>query len=374
MSDTNLPKVAVVILNYNGMKDRYLERFLPSVYQSTYANMDLYVIDNKSTDDSIEYLKKEGFVPHHSHSPYEHRRFLIALPENYWFAGGYNKGLQGIEADYFVLLNSDVKVAANWIEPIIELMEKDAQIAACQPKVKMLAQQDHFEHAGAAGGWIDRWGYPFCRGRIFNHIEEDQGQYDDTQEVFWASGAAMFIRPKLFFALGGFDADYLAHMEEIDLCWRFKRANYKIMVCPQSEVWHVGGGTLSVQSPHKTYLNFRNSLTTVFKNLEGGYAYWVVFLRLWLDGIAGIRFLLRREFGNIWAIVQAHWAFFRTFGKNKRKKKAVQQCIEENAFDGQPHFSATGQLPQSIVFEHFVKGKKTFKDLSIPPASNPSPN
>ncbi|MDC0231484.1 glycosyltransferase family 2 protein, partial [Aureispira] len=259
-----LPKVAIVILNYNGMKDSYLEKFLPSVYRSEYPNLELYVVDNNSTDNSVQYLKDQGF-----NAPTDTLdklpgcpRFLIQMKKNYWFAGGYNRALMKIKADYYVLLNSDVEVSPNWIVPIINLMEQDDQIAACQPKIRMYSSRNLFEHAGACGGWIDKWGYPFCRGRVFMDVEEDKGQYDTVEEIFWASGAALFIRAELFHNIGGFDEDYQAHMEEIDLCWRLKRANYKITICPESIVWHVGGGTLPKHSPHKAFLNFRNSLST----------------------------------------------------------------------------------------------------------------
>jgi GT2 family glycosyltransferase len=364
------PKVAVVILNYNGMKEDYLAKFLPSVYNSTYSNLDLYVADNKSTDNSLEYLRSQGFCsisdPQEQNFPFP--RYLIEMDENHWFAKGYNIALKEVQADYYVLLNSDVAVASNWIESIIRLMESDAQVAACQPKIRMQSPRESdrllFEHAGAAGGWIDKWGYPFCRGRLFSKVEEDTGQYDDVQEIFWASGAALFIRSELFHNIGGFDADYKAHMEEIDLCWRLKRANYKIMVCPESVVWHVGGGTLPKNSPHKTFLNFRNSLATVFKNEKGSQAYKIVFVRLLLDAVAGVRFLMNGEFANIWAIIKAHWSFFMQYGHNKRKRLKTTQLIEENCYKI-PTFRTVGVYSESIVWQHFVKGKQTFKELDL---------
>lgn len=364
---TELPKVAIVILNYNGMKDDYLAQFLPSVYASDYANLELYVVDNHSTDDSVAYLKSEGFQPHTDKSQQDHDfpRYLIELEENYWFAGGYNKALPYVDADYYILLNSDVKVASDWIQPIINLMENDAQIGACQPKVRMVAEPYLFEHAGASGGYIDKWGYPFCRGRIFTKVEEDRGQYDDIQEVFWATGAALFIRKELFHNLGGFDADYKAHMEEIDLCWRLKRANYKVMVCPQSVVWHVGGGTLPEHSPQKAFLNFRNSLSTIFKNETGNQAYKIVFIRLLLDAIAGCRFLMNGEFANIKAIIRAHWSFFAQYGKNKQKRKSTAETVKKYAYEQQATYRKTGVYPKSIVWQHFVKGKQTFNDLEL---------
>lgn len=361
-----LPKVAIVILNYNGMKDSYLSRFLPSVYASVYPNLELYVADNKSTDDSVVFLKSQGFQPHSNKSPQEHDfpRYLIEMEENYWFAGGYNKALQVVDAEYYILLNSDVEVAPNWIQPVIDLMEEDPQVAACQPKIRMVAAPYLFEHAGAAGGFIDKWGYPFCRGRVFTKVEEDRGQYDQNLEIFWATGAAMFIRKELFHSMGGFDEDYKAHMEEIDLCWRLKRANYKIMVCPESVVWHVGGGTLPQHSPQKAFLNFRNSLSTIFKNEEGSKAYTIVFIRLLLDAIAGFRFLLNGEFANIGAIVRAHWSFFGMYTKNVKKRKETAALVAKHCYE-KPHFRATGVYPNSLVWQHFVKGKQTFEELDL---------
>lgn len=366
MTVSTLPKVAVVILNYNGMKNNYLARFLPSVFASVYDNLELYVADNNSTDDSVAYLKTQGFQPHTNKDPQDYAcpRYLIELEKNHWFAGGYNMALKYVEADYYILLNSDVEVSPNWIQPIINLMERDPQIAACQPKIRMEAERYLFEHAGASGGYIDKWGYPFCRGRIFTKVEEDRGQYDQTLEVFWATGAAMFIRKELFHNMGGFDVDYKAHMEEIDLCWRLKRANYKIMVCPESIVWHVGGGTLPQSSPHKTFLNFRNSLATIFKNEVGNKAYTVVFIRLLLDAIAGVRFLMNGEFSNIRAIIKAHWSFFLQYGNNKRKRKETAVVIEKYAYE-KPNFRTTGIYPYSIVWQHFVKGKQRFEDLEL---------
>lgn len=360
-----MPKVAVVILNYNGMKDGYLERFLPSVFDSIYNNLDIYVIDNKSTDNSLDYLSSLGFVNINTVSQNNtEARYLIELDQNYWFAGGYNKGLSSIKADYYILLNSDVKVAPNWIQPIINLLEKDPQIAACQPKIKMYSEPYLFEHAGAAGGMMDKWGYPFCRGRVFTQVEEDRGQYDDIQEVFWASGAAFFIRAELFHQFGGFDEDYQAHMEEIDLCWRLKRANYKIMVCPESVVWHVGGGTLPKHSPHKAFLNFRNSLSTIFKNELDGQVFKIILIRLLLDAVAGIRFLFNGEFANLKAIVKAHWSFFGQYSKNKSKRQETQVLIEQYCYK-KPEFRTAGLYPNSIVYQHFVKGKQIFDDLEL---------
>ncbi|MEL6945748.1 MAG: riboflavin kinase, partial [Bacteroidota bacterium] len=234
----SLANVAVVILNYNGRN--HLEEFLPSVLQTTYANVDIYIADNGSTDDSIAFL--EANFPDVK---------IIRLSQNYGFAEGYNQALKEVESDYYTLLNSDVEVTPNWIEPIMELMERDSTIAICQPKILSYRKKKYFEHAGAAGGWMDRLSYPFCRGRLFDTVERDSGQYDTTQEIFWASGAAFFIRKKLFHEIGGFEGSFFAHLEEIDLCWRIKRAGYKVMVRPKSVVYHLGGGSLNYGNPRK---------------------------------------------------------------------------------------------------------------------------
>ena len=366
---SQLPRVAVVILNYNGLQNNYLPDFLPSVYASTYPNMALYVADNASTDGSVTYLKQEGFV-----SPEEAQdresyggRYLIRQAENYWFAGGYNRALKQVEADYYILLNSDVRVAADWIEPMVALLEQDPQIAACQPKIRLEAEPYLFEHAGASGGYIDKWGYPFCRGRIFSKLEEDRGQYDDAQEVFWASGAALFIRAECFHNFGGFDEDFKAHMEEIDLCWRLKRGNYKIAVCTASVVWHVGGGTLPASSPHKTYLNFRNSLGMVYNNEIDDQLHSTIWMRLLLDGVAGARFLVQGEFKNVGAIVRAHWHFFGQAKHRREKRARIAQVVAQHAYQGQAEYRSIGRYSKSIVWEHFIRGKQTFQALDEKP-------
>lgn len=362
---SQLPHVAVVILNYNGLQNNYLPDFLPSVYASTYPNMSLYVADNASTDDSVAYLQQEGFIAPAEAAQQEtdQRRYLIPMAENYWFAGGYNRALKQVEADYYILLNSDVRVAPNWIEPMVELLENDPQIAACQPKIRLESAPYLFEHAGASGGYLDCWGYPFCRGRIFTQLEEDRGQHDQPQEVFWASGAALFIRPACFHDFGGFDEDFKAHMEEIDLCWRLKRGNYKIAVCPSSVVWHVGGGTLPQSSPHKTYLNFRNSLSMVYNNEVDESVHQIIWIRLLLDGVAGLRFLFQGEFKNIGSIIKAHWHYFGQFKHRRQKRAAIAKTIAAHAYQGQPTLRPAGRYAKSIVWEHFVRGKQTFGAL-----------
>ncbi|MEO8759865.1 MAG: glycosyltransferase family 2 protein, partial [Bacteroidia bacterium] len=264
------PKIAVVILNFNGKK--LLQKFLPSVIDNSKLAT-IYVADNASTDDSISFLKTD--FPQVK---------IIELIQNYGFAKGYNEALKRVDADYFILVNSDVEVTPNWIEPIINLMETDKAIAAAQPKIVSYNTKDEFEYAGACGGFIDKYGYPFCRGRIFDTIEKDTNQYNNPIEIFWATGACMFVRAQVFNELKGFDGFYFAHMEEIDLCWRIKNTGHKIMVVPGSVVYHVGGGTLNKLSPQKTFLNFRNSLLSLTKNNTSGNLFFKILVRLNLDG------------------------------------------------------------------------------------------
>ncbi|MEM9992135.1 MAG: riboflavin kinase, partial [Bacteroidota bacterium] len=339
--------VAVVILNYNGRD--FLGHFLPSVQASNYENLQIYVADNGSTDSSLPYVQ----------SVFPDVR-IIDLGENHGFANGYNLALQQIESDYYILLNSDVEVTPDWINPIVEIMDRDATIAACQPKILSYQRKEMFEHAGAAGGWLDQWAYPFCRGRIFTTVEVDKGQYNQTQEIFWASGAALCIRAKLFHAIGGFDKDFFAHMEEIDLCWRLKNAGYKIMIRPQSIVYHVGGGTLAYGNPRKTYLNFRNSLHMIIKNETRQRLLWLVPLRLILDGVAGILFLCKGQFANIWAIVRAHWSFFPSLRHARKRRAMVREVIEKTSIST-TNLSAV--YPKSIIWQYYFKRKKRFKDL-----------
>lgn len=336
------PKVAVVILNWNGV--HFLQQFLPSVLSSNYDNLDIYVADNASTDNSI------AFVQEHFSSVK-----IIQNNENYGFAEGYNQALEGLKADYYVLLNSDVEVTENWIQPIIDLMESQANIAACQPKILALKQKSHFEYAGAAGGWMDRFGYMFCRGRFFEYCEEDKGQYETVREVFWATGCAMFIRAELYHAIGGLDGDFFAHMEEIDLCWRLKRAGYAIYCHPQSVVYHVGGGTLPQGNSRKLFLNFRNSLAMLFKNLTF-LQLWTIFpARLALDGIAALQFLAKGDWRDFGAVVKAEWHFFTRIFKWMRKRRESKRLIEQVAIGGKRN--NVGIYKGSIVFERFLKKK-----------------
>ncbi len=341
-------QTAVVILNYNGQ--HFLERFLSGVVEfSNDKNTAVYVADNASTDNSVAYLKE--------HFPNVE---LIISDTNYGFAGGYNYALKHIKADYYVLLNSDVEVTKGWIKPIIDLMESDKTIATCQPKIRASYDKTLFEHAGGAGGWMDNLGYPFCRGRIFMELETDNGQYDDNAEVFWSTGAAMFIRAELYNNFEGLDDSYFAHMEEIDLCWRLKRAGYRHMVVPKSVVYHVGGGTLPPTSPRKVYLNFRNNLMTLLKNESKRKLLWLIPLRLVLDGVAGIRFLTEGKFKEIWAIVRAHFYIYPRFFSIMKQRKHYKEIIEKHSI-GEP--TTHGFFKKSIVWEYFVKGKKTFTDI-----------
>ncbi len=343
----NYPEVAVVILNYNGKK--YLTDFLPSVLASDYPNLRVVVADNGSTDNSLEFLDQQ----------YGNQIEILDLKKNYGFAGGYNQALREVHSPYYVLLNSDVEVTKNWMRPIIEMMELNPKIGAAQPKILAYHDKTTFEHAGAAGGWMDNWGLPFCRGRILTNCETDNGQYDTPQEIFWATGAAMFIKGDLYHDLGGLDAGYFAHMEEIDLCWRLKRAGYKVMVYPESTVYHVGGGTLQYQSPRKTYLNHRNSLTTLLKNEPVSKLLWLIPLRLILDGLVGVTFLLKGQFAHIWQILRAHGYMYTNLRKTWRQRKIFNKLIKKASI-GAPN--KVGHLKKSMLFRYYL-GKKTFSKL-----------
>ncbi len=305
---------AVVILNWNGKK--MLERFLPSVTLHSTGDTEVIIADNGSTDDSLAFVRE--------HYP---RLRIIELDKNYGFAGGYNLALEQVEADYYVLLNDDVEVTPNWIEPVIAQMEQHPQTAICQPKLLMYDQRDTFEYAGGAGGFIDKYGYPFCRGRMFTTLEQDRGQYDDPCPIFWASGAAMFVRSSVWKELGGLDDDFFAHMEEIDFCWRAKNAGYEVEYCPHSVVYHVGGGTLPKSNPHKTYLNFRNNMALLYKNLPQSRLAWVMVCRVVLDYVAAFKFLMERKPKEFSAVVQAHRAFYKWMPRLKVKRLRRQQQL-----------------------------------------------
>lgn len=330
-------KVAIAILNWNGL--RHLQAFLPSVVAHS-VGYEIYVIDNASIDGSVSWINETY--------PHIH---IIQNNRNEGFCQGYNVGLRFINADYYVLLNSDVEVTPNWIAPLISLFEEDEKIGAVQPKLLAYGNKTSFEYAGAAGGMIDWLGYPFCRGRIFDTTETDQGQYNDTTEIFWASGACLFIRASLFHSYGGFEWAFFAHMEEIDLCWRLKNNGYKVMYCAESTVYHLGGGTLQKSNPHKTFLNYRNGLFLLYKNLPVGKLFPVIFSRVVLDGVAGIRHVLKLEFRFMTAIVKAHFSFYAhlILGKVKRNNPT-------NAYP-------TPILQKTLVWQYFGKGKKKYTDL-----------
>ena len=342
-------EVAIVILNYNGRA--HLEAFLPSVIRSLGRGQSLIVADNGSDDDSIAWLKQ-------NHPQVE----ILALEQNSGFAGGYNNALPQIDAQYIVLLNSDVEVTTGWLEPLIRELKFDNALGACQPKIKSYTHKDQFEYAGAGGGLIDQLGYPFCQGRIMSTVEQDQGQYDETREVFWVSGAAMCLRRDVFIAFGGFDADYFAHMEEIDLCWRMKRAGYKVKVIPKTTVYHLGGGTLSYKSPRKTYLNFRNNLSTLVKNERGSRLLWLLPGRILLDWVASLHFLLAGESANFLSVWRAHGYLMLRLRKLIGKRRSIKKQIQSLQIG--PDNTAIGRYEGSIVYEFFLRGKKTYHDLN----------
>lgn len=331
-------KVAVVILNWNGRK--MLEQFLPSVVKNTTGDAEVVVADNGSTDDSLQFLRE--------HYP---TLRIVALDRNYGFAEGYNKALAQIEAEYYVLLNDDVEVTPGWVEPIIAQMEKDETLAICQPKLLMYDQRDVFEYAGGAGGYIDKYGYPFCRGRMFSTLEKDEGQYDDACEIFWASGAAMFVKVSVWKELGGLDADFFAHMEEIDFCWRAKNRGYKAAYIPDSTIYHVGGGTLPKSSPRKTFLNFRNNLALLYKNLPNNRLRWVILLRIALDYVAALKFMFEGHPKEFVAVVKAHREFYKWIPKLKEKRRQQQQRQVGSIYEGR------------LLFDYYIFRKIKYSQL-----------
>lgn len=333
--------VAVVILNWNG-KD-LLAEFLPIVVKNTSEHLaQIYVADNGSSDGSVEFVRLNFPTVQ-----------LIELDNNYGFSGGYNRAIEQIQEPYTVLLNSDVAVAENWLQPMYDYMQQHNDVGACQPKIRSYRNQDYFEYAGAAGGFIDKYGYPFCRGRIMNVVEKDTGQYDQTTPIFWASGACLMIRTELYKSLGGLDELFFAHMEEIDLCWRLWARGYKILYVPQSLVYHLGGATLNKTNPFKTYLNFRNNWYMIYKNSKNFKR--LLFIRFVLDILAFVKFLLGLEFKNAMAVVKAHWAFLFTLGKLHLIRR---QNIEKTVCSEIPVI-----YPKSIVYQFFVKRKKYYHEL-----------
>lgn len=337
--ETQKIKTAVVILNWNGKK--WLEKFLPNLLLYS-SDSKVFIADNASTDDSISFVKMN------------YPQFNIILNEtNGGFSKGYNQALKEINAEYYILLNSDVDVTNEWIPPIIKLMDSDKSVAACQPKVLDFNNKVKFEYAGASGGYIDNLGYPFCRGRVFDSIEDDNGQYDDVAEIFWATGACICLRSSYFWGIGGFDEDFFAHQEEIDLCWRLKNKGYKIMVQPKSFIFHVGGGTLSVGSPIKTYLNFRNNLYMLFKNLPIINLLYVLPIRLVLDGLAALTFLKKKSgIKHFLSVAKAHFVFYYKLPILIKKRKNIETC---NVL--------VGKKKWSILYRSKLRGKKIFSDL-----------
>jgi len=339
---SNVPKVALVILNWNGIK--HLRQFLPSVISSVWPNLEIIIGDNASTDGSVEFIKQT----------YPSVR-IIQNDKNYGFTGGYNRVLGQVEADYYILLNSDVEVFPGWIAPVIDLMESDPLIAAAAPKIRSFIQRDYFEHAGAAGGFIDCYGYMFCRGRMFYETEKDTGQYQQSGEVFWATGAAMFIKKHCWDEAGGFDDRFFAHMEEIDLCWRLKNKGYKIMYCAESEVFHLGGGTLNVENPFKTFLNFRNNLLLLQNNLPLWRAVFIIPVRICMDLLAIFRFLGEGKRRDAWAVSRAHQNFVLSLFK-RRNRQPDGPKVRSN-------YKLSGLYRGSIVWAFFVGKKKHFTEL-----------
>jgi GT2 family glycosyltransferase len=339
--------VAIVILNWNGKK--YLEQFLPSVLSTQYSNFEVIIADNGSTDDSISFLQTN----------YSSIR-LIRFTENLGFAKGYNDALKQVESDYYVLLNSDVEVTAGWLQPQVDLLETDINIVATQPKIlsyKNLptgqAGKKMFEYAGAAGGWLDKYGYPFAKGRVFDVCEEDNGQYDQSEPIFWASGAALLIRSKIFHAMKGFDEYFFAHQEEIDLCWRIQLAGYKIYSCPSSVVYHVGGGTLPRGNSLKTYLNFRNNRIMMSKNLPLSKKLWVMPARIFLDTISAWKGLLTGDGGYFIAILRAQLAFLKWWLFFQKK----------SVFPATKKGKLSGLLKKNMVWQHFARKKNCFSEI-----------
>lgn len=344
---TQAKKIAIVILNWNG--EKLFPDFLPSIIQHSKSDdTEIIVADNGSTDHSLAMLKRD--FPEVT---------ILDLETNYGFAKGYNVALQKIEADYFVLVNSDVKVSQNWIEPCIQHFENDREVAAVQPKILSYNEPQYFEYAGAAGGFIDKFGYPFCRGRILDHVEKDEKQYDRSSEIFWATGACMFVRADVFKESGGLDADFWAHMEEIDLCWRLKNQGYKIVYEPKSVIYHLGGGSLEYGNPRKVFLNFRNNLFMLFKNLPKYKFKRIMLIRMILDGAAAAKFLLGFEWNAFGAVLKAHLSFYQNLGSLRKKRNALKPLVVKKDHDE--------IYSKSIMWKFFFEKKYKFSELNFDP-------
>lgn len=334
---------AIVILNWNG--EKYLQQFLPILTKYTPdTDVEIIVADNASTDSSLQVMK--DYFP---------AIRTIVLDRNYGFAGGYNKALEQVDADYYVLLNSDVEVTDNWLSPMLNFMNENENVAACQPKIRSYYNRTSFEHAGASGGFIDQYGFPFCRGRVFGVVEEDKGQYDDNIDVFWATGACLMVRSKVFWKVGALDSEFFAHMEEIDLCWRLKSRGYRVVCVPGSIVYHIGGGTLHVDSPHKIYLNFRNNLLLLYKNLPTDLLRRTMFWRRIFDYSAAFQFILTGKFQNAKSVFRARSDY----------KKMLPDFLEkrnENILYS-TNLNIAEIYLDSIVFSYFLKNKRTYNSL-----------
>ena len=336
-----MDKVAIVILNWNGRK--MMEQYLPSVIAHS-QGATIYVADNASTDGSLEWLHIYNKVK------------TIVLDQNYGFADGYNRALKQVEAEYYILLNSDVEVTPHWLEPLIDYMDTHSDVAACQPKLLSFVDKTKFEYAGAAGGFIDRFGFPFCRGRIFDSVEADNGQYDSVQQVLWATGACLFIRSEDYWRVGGLDARFFAHNEEIDLCWRLRIMGRQVVCLPDSQVYHLGGGTLPKGNPYKTFLNFRNNLTMLYKCLPDKELHDVMRWRWFLDYLAAWQTLiLNRNYGDFKAIYRARRAFKKWKNDFKEDRKRIQESRREASVPERKRYS--------IVWQYYVKGKRQYSDL-----------
>lgn len=338
-------KVAIVILNWNGAE--MLRKYLPFVIERSHNDASIIVADNASTDDSVALLKSE----------YPDIQ-VIELDKNYGFAGGYNRALQQIDAEYYLLLNSDVEPDEHWLEPLLAYMDAYKDYAACQPKILSTANRTVFEYAGAAGGYIDKYGYPFCRGRLFDTVEQDEGQYDDVVDVMWATGACLLIRSEDYWRCDGFDETFFAHNEEIDLCWRLNLLGRKICCIPQSKVYHVGGGTLPKSNPMKTFLNFRNNLLMLYKNLDDNNLKGVMRMRKVLDYVAAMKMLLLDcNVGEFRAVLKARRAFKQLRPNYAAVRKEIQQNRAEKATDCQSHLS--------LLWQYYVKHRHTFRSLQM---------
>jgi len=335
-------KVALVLLSYNSRA--YLERFLPFVLKTDYTDYRLIVVDNASTDDTMEFLQNE--YPQID---------ILHIDVNHGFTNGFVESLACIKAKYYALLTSDVEVPPQWLTPLVKAMDEDEKLGACQPKIKAYKERDSFEYAGASGGFMDRFGYMFCRGRIFDHVEKDKGQYDEPIDVFWASGAVFLLRSDVYHQVGGFDNDFFAHMEEIDLCWRIQRAGYAIKAIPRSEVYHVGGSVILYGSTEKTYHNYRNNLIMLIKNLPAGRLIWMIPWRLFLDLVSGFQALISGRAKEMGAILKAHAHFWSSLAKYFRKRKEIVSQV--------PYRKLKGIYSRSIVWQFFVRGKKNYSDL-----------